>query len=62
MKKSRQKRDEVLQVLKCTKPNGEEISLLATDKRILCYQPKANRPWEPTESEYLGLVSAIRRL
>ena len=56
-----QKTDGVLRVIKCTKSNGEQMSLLVTDKRTLCYQPKANSQWQPTEPEYLGLALAINR-
>ncbi len=57
-----QKRDEVLRVIKCTKSNGEQMSLLVTGKQILCYQPKANSQWEPAEPEYLGLALGINRM
>ena len=57
-----QKTDGVLRVIKCTKSNGEQMSLLATDKRTLCYQPKANSQWQPAEPEYMGLALGINRM
>ena len=57
-----QKTDGVLRVIKCTKSNGEQMSLLVTDKRTPCYQLKANSQWQPTEPEYLGLALGINRM
>ena len=62
MKKLNPKRDGVLRVIKWTQSNGRQISLLATDKQLLCYQPQPNRPWEPVEPEYIEVAAAIGRL
>ncbi len=62
MRGSYQRTDGVLRVIKLTRSNGEQVSLLVTDKRTLCYQPKANGQWHPVGPEYLGLALGINRM
>ena len=60
-KELHQKREGVLRVINCTQPQGQQVSLIATDKRILCYRPHPNSPWEPMEPKHLGVAAVINR-
>ncbi len=62
MKKLHRKRDGALQVISQTQPNDQQITLLTSDERILCFKRHPNGPFEPMEPEHLGLVLAIGRL
>ena len=69
MEKLHQKREGELRVLNCGSPNSQQISLLANDKRILCFQRWQDSQWEPIYSnnqpiytESLGVATAINRL
>ena len=69
MKKLHQKREGELRVIKCGLTNSQQISLLADDKRILCYQRWQDSQWEPIYTdkqpiytESLGIAAAVNRL
>jgi hypothetical protein len=51
-----------LRVIKYLKSNGKRISLLATDERILCYQPKENGPWLPCEAELWSFAQGLNHM
>jgi len=58
MKILHQYKDGTLQVMKYTLPNGKEVALLVTDKRICCYQHWPDNPWEPFDPEILLFTQA----
>ncbi len=62
MNKLNQERDGAFRVIKLTQSNGKQISLLASDERIFCYQSTANDPWVPIEDKYLDLAVGINRM
>jgi len=67
MEKLRQERGSALQVTRYTLANGKQVSILATDKRVRCYQRWPNSPWEPIDPEILrftppvGIVAEVKR-
>jgi hypothetical protein len=56
------KRDKQLRTIKLTSSNRHQIVLLATDDRILCYQTGLGKPFEPFDTEDLGVALAVNRL
>ena len=69
MKKLRQEKEGELRVIICGLPSSQEMSLLANDKQILCYQRSQDKRWEPIYTdnqtiftESLGIAAAINRL
>ncbi len=61
MKEYSIKENRSLRVIKLTNSGDRQIVLLATDDRILCYQPETGSQLEPIEPEYLGLALAVNR-
>jgi hypothetical protein len=69
MKKLRQATEGELRVIKCGPPDRGQISLLADNKRVLCYQRPQDNQWEAIYTdkraiytESLGIAAAINRL
>jgi hypothetical protein len=69
MKKLHQEKEGKLRVISCGLLSSQQMSLLANDKRILCYQRRQDNQWEPIYTdnqsifiESLGIAAAINRL
>jgi len=69
MRKLHQKRESVLRVVTCGLPDSPKTTLIADDKRILCYQRWQDNKWEPiyTQDERpyrknIEIAAAINRL
>ena len=69
MEKSYWNQESGLRVIEYGLSNKHQISLIASDKRILCYRRWQDKQWEPVYTdnqpvftEGLGLVAAINRL
>ncbi len=62
MRKLHQRKPRVLRVIRYTRPNGQQVSFIANDKRVLCLRRGQGIPWEPVVSENMGLARAVNRL
>ena len=69
MKKLHQEKEGELRVISCGLPSSQQMSFLANDKQILCYQRWQDNQWEPiyTDNQFifiesLGIAAAINRL
>jgi hypothetical protein len=48
-----------LYVIRCTQPDGQQISLLTNKKTILFCRSKPDSPWEPIGPKHKGIIAAI---
>ena len=61
MTESHQERDGTLRVINWTSPDGQRLSFIANEKRLLCYRDSPRTSWKPIESENLGIAAALNR-
>lgn len=61
MTKSNQERDGTIRVVNLTLPDGQQLSFIANEKRLLCYRDCPRTSWKPIESEDLGIAATLNR-
>ena len=61
MKDLQNREDGVWRITKCTSPNKQQISVLATEKGPTCFRRSPDSPWEPIGEENVAIAIAINR-
>ena len=59
MEELHNKREGVLTITNCTRPNGQRLSFVATDRGPICFRRSPSSIWEPLGQENMGIAMAI---